>query len=134
MNMRTKRRRRGAVLVVVAVCLALAGVMLLSVTRQAAITHRGLQSVERRLQAEWLAEAGLERAVVRLAAEAKYRGETWLVPASTLDGQHDAEVRIQVLPVAGRADRSAIRLEADYPRDAELRCRCGKQVEVDRKP
>jgi Tfp pilus assembly protein PilX len=133
-TVRTSRGRRGAVLVVVAVCLALAGVLLLAVTRQAALTRRSTQSSQRRLQAQWLAEAGVERAVARLAADRAYTGETWSIATHALDGQHDAEVRIKTQPVAGRAGRSAVHVEADYPRIAELRCRWTKQIEVDREP
>ena len=36
-----------------------------------------IRSEERTLQAEWLAESGVERAVARLAGDTSYRGETW---------------------------------------------------------
>lgn len=132
--MRTPSRddRRGTVLVMVVACLVVASMMLVAVARQAALARRSAQAGQRSLQAQWLAEAGVERAVARWAADPAYAGETWRIAAGELDSLDDAEVRIMLQPVAGRPGRSSIRVEADYPRAAELRFRSTKQIEVDR--
>ena len=44
----------------------------------------GRRSQERRLQAEWLAESGAQRAVARLARDHDYTGETWSLTARDL--------------------------------------------------
>ena len=121
-------------MVVVLVCLTVAGIMLVVVARQAGIARRTVDRSLRSAQAQWLTEAGVERAVARLAADPAYAGETWHVSAQELGGRDDAEVRIKIKKVAGRPGRLPVGVEADYPRDALLRCRRVKQIEVDRAP
>ena len=49
------------------------------------VAHRDqVRAQERRIQAEWLAQAGLDRALFRLAASAGYTGETWQIAAADL--------------------------------------------------
>ena len=57
--------------------------------------------------------------VVRLAADANYRGETWKISAADLEGRDDATVAIRVKLVPGKADRRAVRVQADYPSDPQ---------------
>jgi hypothetical protein len=121
-------------MVVVLVCLMVAGIMLVGVARQAGIARRTVDRSLWSAQARWLTEAGVERAVARLAADPAYAGETWRVSAQELGGRDDAEVRIRTKELAGRPGRLAVGVEADYPRDALARCRRVKQIEVDREP
>ena len=100
---------------------------------------------ERRLQAEWLAESGVDRALARLTRDRDYTGETWSITASDLGlpeanrvhrstGQADrsaAIVTIAVEPIAGEANRRRIRVQADYPPDPPRRSR-HIQANVDR--
>ena len=125
-------RRRGAVLVVVLVCLAMATAMSLVVVRQIAAERRAAQMNQRSLQALWLAEAGVERAAARLAADPKYAGETWLIPAKELAAGDGAVVRIEVETIAGRPQRRSVRVEADYADAADCHSRQVKQIVVDR--
>ena len=83
------------------------------------------------MQAQWLAEAGVERAVARLAANADYAGETWNIPAEELAGGEAAVVRIHAETIADQPDRRAIHVEADYPDDPQHRCRKIKQIVAD---
>ena len=85
------------------------------------------------LQAQWLAEAGVERAAARLSADANYRGETWTISAKELAGANDGAVRINVEKDAGRANRRRVSVEADYPDDPVHRCRWQKQIVLDRR-
>jgi hypothetical protein len=85
---------------------------------------------ERRLQAEWLAESGLARARARLTADPDYKGETWKIPASQLDGAHEGLV---VVEVETRADlkrgERVVRVVADFPNaDPAHRDRSSKQT------
>jgi hypothetical protein len=155
-----QRRQRGAILIVVLVCLAVAAAMSVVVVRQIAAERHVVQMNHRSLQALWLAEAGVERAAARLAADPKYAGETWTIPAEELAagkrGQSPfvhstrravpangdcplfpaaddgAVVRIQVETIAGQSERRSVRVEADYPDAPERRCRQVKQIVVDR--
>lgn len=123
--------RRGAILVVVLVCLAVAAVLFVVLAKQAIAQRHSAQTHYWGVQAQWLAEAGVERAVSRLAAKADYSGETWNVPAEELAGSDAAVVRIRVEKVADRPDRRAIHIEADYPDDPHHRCRKTKDVLAD---
>ncbi len=127
-------RRRGAILVAVIVCLMVAAALLVCIVRQLGMGRQTQQTSHRSVQAWWLAEAGVERAAARLAANAAYAGETWRISAAELDGNDAAEVRIKAEPMAGRAGQWRIRVEADYPTAAEFRCRRMKEIVIDRNP
>ena len=122
----------GVVLIVVLVCLAVATAISVLVVRQIVMERQGVQMNQRGLQASWLAEAGVERAVARLAANPNYAGETWLVPAKELAADDDAVVKIQVETVAGQPLRRSVRVEADFAAASDYRCRQVKQIVVDR--
>jgi Tfp pilus assembly protein PilX len=132
MKMLQPAKRRGAVLVVVLVCLALATALLLLVVKQAVAEHKVMQRNQWGLQALWLAEAGVERAAARLAADPKYVGETWTIAAEQLADDDGAAVRIHVETIAGWPERRSVVVEADYPAGSELCCRQVKQIVVDR--
>jgi Tfp pilus assembly protein PilX len=127
-----QRRRCGAILVVVLVCLIVAAALSVVVVRQAAMERHAVQINQRNLQALWLAEAGIERAAARLAADPKYAGETWNISAKELAADDNAMVRIQVETIAGRPEWRSVRVEADSADTPEYRCRQVKQIVVDR--
>lgn len=137
-----QRRQRGAILIVVLVCLAVAAAISVTVVRQIAAERQAVQMNYRSVQALWLAEAGLERAAARLAADPKYNGETWAIPAMELvadEGKRGqspsagtAVVKIQVETIADQPERRSVRVEADYSDAPERRCRQIKQIVVDR--
>lgn len=123
---------RGAALLVVLACLALATVMFTIVARQVGAERQTLQWSQWSLQAAWLAEAGVERAASRLAADPNYLGETWTIPAAELSGDEGGVVRIHVETVADKPQQRTVRVEADYPDAPQLRCQKAKEVVVDR--
>lgn len=125
------KTRRGLVLLVILVCLTVASVVCVVLVEQVAVARRALNAHHWGLQAQWLAEAGVERAAARLAANADYAGETWNIPAGELAGGQGGVVRIQTETLADQPDRRLIRVEADYPDDPQHRCRKGKQVVAD---
>ena len=89
--------------------------MFVLVVRQALAERRAIEMSRSGLQALWLAEAGLERAAARLAADPKYAGETWTISAAELAAGDGAVVRIEVKAIADRPERRSVRVEADYP-------------------
>ena len=121
--------RRGAVLVVVLVCLAVAAAMFVVLVKLAATGRQSMQTQCWRMQAQWLAESGLERAAARLAG-AKYTNETWTLAAEELGGDAGV-VRIRTEAVADQPNRRLVSVEADYPDDPQHRVRCNKQIVVD---
>jgi Tfp pilus assembly protein PilX len=125
-------RDRGAVLIVILVCFALAAVLFVVIARQALVARRIVEKQLWSAQAQWLAEAALERAAARLGADAKYNGETWKIPAAELSGDNGGVASIHVEGVAGRPERRLVRVEADYPDDPVHRARWTTQVVIDR--
>jgi len=134
MNARRQRGRRGAVIVPVLVCFIL--IMLISAALlQLVFTERGLDRREEwHIQAEWLAEAGLERAAARLSASRDYQGETWEVAANDLGGKDVGRVTIAVeTPKDEQALRRVI-VQADYPTVPERRARQRRSLVIDLGP
>lgn len=78
---RGDRPRRGAALIVVMICLLGIAMLAGSLLRLAVAQHRQARMHHRRLQVEWLAAAGVERALVRLSTDSNWQGEEWAVPA-----------------------------------------------------
>jgi hypothetical protein len=113
-----------AVLVCLIVLTLIAGALL----RVGATQRDEVRAEERRLQAEWLAEAGLRRAVARLDADPGYTGETWDIDARELGAAGAATVTIAVERPPGDAKSRTIRVRADYPRDPPRRARCTRQT------
>lgn len=120
-------RRRGAILVAVVVCMAVAGAIAMSLVRTAASRRRAAETQLRRVQSQWLAESGLERAAARLAADARYAGEVWTTSPGELDGGTGV-VRIKVEAAAGRPDCRTVRVQADYPDHPQDRARQTKEA------
>ena len=123
-------RRRGMVLIAVMACLAvvtlLCGVLLkltLSEQRQARVQ-------ERRLQAEWLAESGIERAAAKLRDSPQYTGETWEPAAVELAPGTSGTITIEVELVDGRPDQRLVRVRADLLQDGVRQGRHSKEVQL----
>jgi hypothetical protein len=112
------RQRRGAVLAAALVEFVIAAAILFSVLQGMVKHHRQLLVGRQRLQTQWLAQAGVDRAVAQLRKSADYRGEIWRVPADELDGGDSAEVQIRVDTVAGKPDDLHLVVEANYPSDS----------------
>jgi hypothetical protein len=105
------------------------------------LAYRGeVRDQERRIQAEWLAQAGLDRALHRLAASASYSGEDWKLSAADLGmagarpgAGPAARVAIAVERPAGAPspDRRQIHVQADFPPDPPRRARHSLRMLVD---
>ena len=73
---------RGITVVAVLVCLIIITMVGLAMLKLGRAQHDQVRTFERRLQAEWLAESGMERALARLASDGSYRGEIWSISAA----------------------------------------------------
>jgi Tfp pilus assembly protein PilX len=124
---RLSAKRRGGILVLALICLVLAAALIGTVLRQVQLQRRQIAQHDRRLQAEWLAESGLERAAARLRADPAYAGETWSVPASELGGTDAGEVIVHV-GAAPQTDSRNIHVEAEFPAQSTERVRRTKQA------
>jgi type II secretory pathway component PulK len=102
------------VLAVFAVVAILAGVW----CRRIVYERRHQRLVDQRIQAEWLAEAGVRRAAAQLAVDGEYRGETWHIEGSELESPSPAVVDIRVEPLDSAAANVRIVAQARYPEGA----------------
>jgi hypothetical protein len=141
----TSNSRRGMTTIAVLVCLLII-TLISGALLKVGLAQRDLsRERERRLQAEWLAESGADRAIARLTLDRTYTGETWSITArelglpegtastgSTAEADRSgAIVSIAVEPIAGQANRRRIRVQADYPPDPPRRSRHTKQMLID---
>jgi Tfp pilus assembly protein PilX len=126
------KKRRGAVMIVILACFALAATLFVLLGRMAMAERRASELQLWTVQAQWLAEAGLERAAARLRADAEYGGETWNISAAELGGDKAAKVEIRVESADDdeSSDKLLIFVTADYPNDPVHRCRWKKQLEI----
>ena len=134
MNQRVARKRRGVVIVPVLVCFVLI-MLICAALVQLVFAERGInRQEERRLQAEWLAEAGLDRAAARLSRARDYTGESWEIPAKELGGHDAARVNIAVETPKGQTGHRRVTVRADYPLAAERRARRRRTLVIDLGP
>jgi Tfp pilus assembly protein PilX len=131
---RVDRPRRGLLAIAVLVCLLVLTIIAGALLRTGMAQRDEVRTLERRLEAEWLAEAGLRRALARLDADPAYSGETWNIEARELGAADAATVAIAVERPAGDADARTIRVRADFPRDPPRRARCSREITTSKTP
>jgi Tfp pilus assembly protein PilX len=122
------RPRRGMLAIAVLICLIVLTMVAGALLRVGAAQRDEVRAEERRLQAEWLAEAGLQRALARLDADPEYTGETWNIEARELGAADSAIVTIAIERQPDDTKSRTIRVRADYPRDPPNRARCTRQL------
>lgn len=88
-------RRHGIVVVVVLVCLTVVTLLLGSLLHNAMAWRRQVRTEVRHAQAEWLADSGVARALMKTESNAEYAGEVWK-PKETLVAGTRAIVEITV--------------------------------------
>ena len=128
------RGRHGLVSVAVLIALIVIAIVAAALLKVALSRRAEVGMEERRLQAGWLAESGVERALARLSASGEYPGESWEIPPEDLGGRGPATVAIRVDRVADQADRRKVRVQADYPSGSSLRSRRSREFIVQLKP
>jgi hypothetical protein len=87
--------------------------------------RRQLRQEQRRLQAHWLADAGLRRAHHKLRTTPDYGGDAWRV--SGPDASGEAEI---VTTVTGPSDAKQMTVVVDYPLGSPARVRVRRQTLV----
>jgi Tfp pilus assembly protein PilX len=116
--MNTRRSRRGGALVAALVTLLVVMMVAGAIVRSRVSAHRQARQSQYELQAQWLAESGIERARAQLAKTTVYRGETWQ-PSLTVGGDASATATVEIrLESAERADQARRLIAiATYPND-----------------
>ncbi|WP_337173976.1 hypothetical protein [Paludisphaera sp.] len=129
------KRRRGLTTVAVLALLVVLGLIASTIVGLGATYHSRSRARARALQSEALADAGLDRAFARLAADPDYAGERWEIPAPLL-GLPPAEGPAAVVTIAVESEGGtrAIRVQADHPVDPERRARSSRRVVLPEKP
>ena len=122
--------RRGVVLMSVLVCMAVAMLLFAAWLKTAAMERRQLRTQQDRLQAEILADAGLDRAAAQLLSAGDYSGETWQVGPEALAGRGAATVTIQVDSPKETPSSRKVHVVAEYPVVGAARVRRSKQITV----
>ena len=129
-NKASGQSRRGAVVVVAMIALLLVSMIGVSLVRLALAQQRQVQREQVRLQAEWLAEAGLERAAARLRRDPEYTGEEWQIEAGALKGRRGGLVRIAVEPDETETAGARVRVIATFPTDTEHRAQVTRSLRI----
>jgi hypothetical protein len=111
--------RQGIAALIALVCLSLATVVGTLLLQAALGEQRYLSRLELQSQGEWLVEAGLSRARARVAKSARYSGETWTIPGSTLGRTQNAIVRIAVRLSASRTPPRHVDLSVTFSESNE---------------
>jgi len=131
--------RRGLTAVAVLVCLVVV-TLISGVILKVGLAHRNqVRAQERQIQAEWLAQAGLDRALFRLAESAGYTGESWLIAGTDLGlagpvgpgSGPAARVQIAIEKASDSPRRRLIKVQADFPPDSPHRVRHSLQLQVE---
>ena len=109
-------RRRGAALICVVACLAVATLLLGGMLKATLLTMRQIRTEGRLRQCEWLVQAGAERAAFRLATDVEYSGEVWSLAADEIVGTDPGVVNISV--TRDSTGRASVRVVAEFPADS----------------
>lgn len=117
--------RQGSILVAALVCLALVTLIMLSVFKTSLSQRHQIRLEQQHVQAELLAESGLEKAVARLTTNPKYTGEQWTIEPSQLDSHNSALVKITVEKTE---KQQSIGIHVTYPKDSLKSSRATRQL------
>lgn len=131
------KRRRGLTTVAVLALLVVLGLVASTLVALSAAYHTRGRARERALQSEALADAGLDRAFSRLAADPDYTGERWEVSAASLGlyaGDGGGPAAVVTIVVAPEAGTRTVRVQADHPVEPERRVRSSRRVILPGKP
>ncbi len=95
--------------------LLVASMIIAALLRTTAMSHRQLKRDEYRLQASLLADAGCDRALMRLKIQPEFTNEEWKVPAEQLSPDRTATVRLSVITDTTQPKRRMVSVVAEYP-------------------
>lgn len=121
--------RRGVAALFVLICLSFATVMA-TLLIQAALAERTFAGrIELAYQADWLVEAGIDRAAAQIARSPRYEGETWPISLKNPDRRLHAVVQIELKPTADPQIRLA-RIKAEIQGEGPLKFESHKEVRL----
>lgn len=124
-------RRRAFLLLLALTCLAVATVLFGVWLRVSLAAMRMQRQQEHRVQAEWLAHSGLERAIAQLRLNGGYKGETWQLASTEIAARGSGRVIIGIAAVAENPTRRKISVRAQYPADGPVPAAHSKSLTID---
>jgi type II secretory pathway component PulK len=113
---RSQRRAYALLIVLILLAVVFVGVGLL--VQRLAMQQRGTKELARRLQAQSLAEAGLDRAFAKLTTDRNFAGETWQPQVAGHAAAAElarVDIRVQPSDEAGIVKISVTALFPDHP-------------------
>jgi Tfp pilus assembly protein PilX len=131
-----RRGRKGVALVIALMCVVISSAIAVSLVRQCVMQRQLARQAQHTAQAQWLLEAGSQRAAARVAGDAAYAGESWSLPAAELAaesaGGEAGVVAIEVTAVAGQPNARRVRVVADFPAELPHRTRKVREFVLER--
>lgn len=122
--------RRGAILVALLICLLIVLMISAASVRVLVLQHRVARDEPQQLQAAWLADSAVDRALARLAKDAGYEGETWEVALDD-DAVTKGIAVIVVKAVEADPKQRTISVEARWPDEPVFRVMEQREHTVD---
>lgn len=122
--------RRGAIAVIAMIAILITISIGLGMVKTTLIARQETLRWQHQTQAEWLVEAGIERAVVQFESSPDYRGETWALSAEELGGREEAQIVIDLKPTGEADDEYRLNVIADYPAHGDDRIRSSKVITI----
>lgn len=107
--------RRGTALIVVMMCLMLVTAIMSSMLKSTLLQRKQMMQEQLRLQAEWILESALERAVLQRANDPDYQGEIWEISPVDLGTQYRGSAEIILKTEGEDARLISIQAHVKYP-------------------
>lgn len=127
---RAMRRRRGTILVVFMISLAMLSLTTAAMVRVALLQRNIVRSNELRVQSEWLFQSAVVHAASQLQANSEYDGEEWEIAADAIGQSLEAVARISVEPSEDQAKGRAVAITVVYPPDDPNRAMVSRTVSI----
>ena len=127
------RSRRGLVSVAMLIGLIILAMVAASLLKVGLARRTRATIEERQLQADALADSGLDRALARLATAPAYEGEVWEIPTEELGGRGTAKVTIKAPRSPDDSPRS-VQVVADYQASATALIRQSRSLRFPSNP
>ncbi len=123
-------KQSGVALLLVILCMIIITTMIGAMLRHVTLANRQMKQRMYQIQATWLVESGVERAVFAIQQDADYSQETWRVTAEELDGQYAGQVEIRVHSETDDDSLVAVDVLAIYPHPSEFGVKVRKRIMV----
>jgi Tfp pilus assembly protein PilX len=107
--------RRGAALLLVVIAVVISAMVVATLAQTAITQRRQMLREQRRAQAFWLMESGIDRALAHLNRDPQYRGEDWHVSAPGQPEPQPALVHIQIAAVPDQPQQRRVEVAAEFP-------------------